>query len=260
MLNVLRQCWVHEESGFYVLAKPVGLSMHDSPAGPGIVTLFREMVGDRDIFPCHRLDNATSGLLLLAKGKANTRILSDLFFQRQIQKYYVAISAGKPKKKQGAVVGDMLPARDGCWKLAKTTDNPAVTQFFSYGLGGFRLFVVKPSTGKTHQIRVALKSLSAGIIGDERYAHRLEFKPQNVPVTAGSVAQGEAREVEFSSESVDRMYLHALSLTFNMAGEHFHFYRPPEDGVLFLSDACQARLSKLGEDLSLLAWPETPLG
>jgi len=61
----------------------------------------------------------------------------------------------------------MLKARRGAWKLARSKESPALTEFVSTSLGqGLRLFLLRPYTGKTHQLRVAMKSLGAPIIGD----------------------------------------------------------------------------------------------
>lgn len=58
----------------------------------------------------------------------------------------------------------MERSRRASWKLINSKENPAVTQFFSTAAqGGNRLFLCKPHTGKTHQIRVALKSVGSGI-------------------------------------------------------------------------------------------------
>jgi tRNA pseudouridine32 synthase/23S rRNA pseudouridine746 synthase len=93
-----------------------------------------------------------------------------MFENRNVEKYYFAISDRKPKKKQGLIKGDMQKARRGDLKLLKTLENPAITQYFSASIApGLRLFICKPYTGKTHQIRVALKSQGAPILGDSRY-------------------------------------------------------------------------------------------
>ncbi len=87
----------------------------------------------------------------------------------------------------------MKKSRRSTWILTNSTISPAITQFFSFSMGqGLRLFIVRPSTGKTHQIRVALKSLGSGIIGDPLY----------------------------SSTQADRGYLHAYSLGFSYQGEY----------------------------------------
>ena len=50
---------------------------------------------------------------------------------QQLAKYYLAIANGKPNKKQGAIKGDIVKARRGSYKLAKTLENPSKTQFIS---------------------------------------------------------------------------------------------------------------------------------
>ena len=147
--------------------------------------------------PVHRLDKVTSGCLLLAKNQTAASFLSKQFKERTTEKIYIAITKGKPKKKQGTIRGDMVPARNGCWKLAKTQNNPAITQFKSIGYNnGLRIVNLKILTGKTHQIRVAMKSIGSPVWGDERYG--------NVTDNAGA----------------DRCYLHSYKLSFDdLSGE-----------------------------------------
>ncbi|WP_299975982.1 pseudouridine synthase [uncultured Pseudoteredinibacter sp.] len=122
------------------------------------------------LYPVHRLDKGTSGLLLFARTKEVAQELGAAFEEGRVQKYYLALSKHKPKKKQGAVKGGMEKARRGAWKLGKAKDNYAISQFFSAGLGGgYRLFLWRPKTGKTHQLRVAMKSLGSPILGDKLY-------------------------------------------------------------------------------------------
>jgi tRNA pseudouridine32 synthase/23S rRNA pseudouridine746 synthase len=174
---------VFEHDDFLIIDKPVGVAMHSSdrqveglatsPAHrlpSSIIPLMRAQLPEHDWHLVHRLDTATSGCLLLAKHKAAASALSQLFAQRRIDKFYLALSDKKPKKKQGLVKGDMQKARGGDLKLSKTLNNPAITQYFSAShTPGVRAFLCKPHTGKTHQIRVALKSQGAPIIGDSRY-------------------------------------------------------------------------------------------
>ncbi|VUD47879.1 Ribosomal large subunit pseudouridine synthase C [Thalassocella blandensis] len=277
MLNEIKKAWLHEEPGFFIIDKPPGIGMHDEGGTPGIVSLLREMLGDDDIYPCHRLDKATSGLLILGKGVDNTRAISELFSTKQIQKYYLAVSAAKPKKKQGIVLGDMLQARGGSWKLSQTRNNPAVTQFFSFGLEGLRLFLLKPATGKTHQIRVALKSLSAPVLGDERYGgnslamseklykylshegtlgssqsvvdHRELARASPSPETSGAGLQSQTKS------KIDRMYLHAYCVQFTLYNTEYEFKRSPGLGCVFTSHIFQTQLATLA-DVSAMPWPD----
>ena len=176
----------------------------------------------------HRLDKVTSGLLVMAKNAATNQALTQAFGNREIEKYYLAISAKKPQKKQGLVKGDMASGRRGAWKLLATCNNPAITQFFNKGMGeGKRLFIVKPYTGKTHQIRVALKSLGSPILGDELYAG---YHPS------------------------DRTYLHAYSLAFNINNQFYRFTELPREGSWFLDIAFSSALGAWAEPWNL-PWP-----
>ena len=129
----------------------------------------------------------------------------------------------KPKKKQGWVKGDMTGSRRGSYMLLKTTENPTVTQFKSVALRTHeRLFLVKPHTGKSHQIRVALKSLGAPVAGDVRYAKKDEALLE------------------------DRGYLHAYGLRFWFKDELFSFVLPPEYGERYMSDVFKDKLALWG--------------
>ncbi len=193
---------------FHLFCKPAGVNFHSEDGEAGFVVHCCDAVGEQ-LYPVHRLDKVTSGLQLLARTSEAAHELAVLFEKREVEKYYLALSTHKPKKKQGAVVGDMSRSRRSSWKLERTMNNPARTSFFSYGSDGARLFVVRPRTGKTHQIRVALKSLGSPVLGDPLYSP--------------------------AAEPADRTYLHAAALRFELHGEPFSFVHLPENGELWQS-------------------------
>lgn len=158
---------VHEDDDFWVIDKAAGIDCMSSDGAPGLFHYAAEQLGP--VFPVHRLDKITSGLLLLAKTSAAAAALSQLFTQHQIEKYYLAVSASKPRKKQGWVKGGMQRSRRGQWRLSRDEKLFAKTQFVSVAHPLGRLFVLKPYTGRTHQLRVALKSLGSPILGDQLY-------------------------------------------------------------------------------------------
>ncbi len=193
---------VADTENFLLINKPTGISVHKDDQDAGLVMLLQTGLQLPELYLVHRLDRMTSGLLLLAKRKVVAAELGRQFEQRQMIKFYMALSLAKPKKKQGLISGDMLKARRGSWKLAPSQDNPARTQFFSHGLGdGLRAFLLRPVTGKTHQLRVALKSIGAPILGDSRY----------------------------SGAAAERGYLHAWYLGFELSGETFRFSCLPQE-------------------------------
>ena len=206
-----------ENEKFIVFNKPAGLSFH-SEEDEGFVVKAEKQTGLK-LYSVHRLDKMTSGLLILAKSSEYANKITKLFEQRQIQKFYLAISLRKPKKKQGWIKGDMGSARRGSYMFLKTNDNPAITQFLSTSLRTHeRFFLVKPHTGKTHQIRVALKSLGSPIAGDTRYAASEDAKLE------------------------ERGYLHAYALKFSLEEKEFSFVCSPKEGERFLSDECKEAL------------------
>ncbi|MDY0136586.1 MAG: TIGR01621 family pseudouridine synthase [Thiomicrospira sp.] len=218
---------IFQNADFILLDKPAGLSFH-SEQTPGLVVLAQQQLGLAELYPVHRLDKMTSGLLILAKNLVAAQRFQLMFEQRQIEKYYLAISTHKPKKKQGWIKGDMLPSRRGSYRLTTTMDNPAITQFISASLApNERAFLIKPHTGKTHQIRVALKSLGAPIAGDQRYQALAE------------------------AEQEDRGYLHAYALRFSLFGENFAFVCPPSEGERFVSETFRVQCAAWNEPWNL---------
>lgn len=88
----------------------------------------------------------------------------------------------------------MEKARRGGWKLTREPHNPAVTHFFSRSAApGLRLFVLRPHTGKTHRLRVAMKSLGSPILG-------------------GTLYSGGPTEI---------LFLHAWKIAFACGGSHY---------------------------------------
>ncbi len=201
---------------FVVLNKAPGIGMHDENGVLGLVSEARRQL-DMMLYPVHRLDKVTSGLLLLARTTEANRELSMAFAAHQVDKTYLALSQHKPKKKQGWIKGDMERGRRGSWLLTRSMHNPAITWFDSFGLGdGLRLFKVQPKTGKTHQIRVALKSLGSPIIGDELYG----------------------------APPSDRVYLHAAQLKFPFQQQSWSFSALPTQGLLFSLPQVENTLAK----------------
>lgn len=196
---------VHGHADFYVFDKPAGASFH-SEDGTGFFAQLQQHYPGETLYPVHRLDKLTSGLLLVARNKPAAQALGALFSSGAIRKTYLALSDRKPSKKQGTVSGDMQRTRDGNWKLLRTHGNPAVTRFTSQSLApNLRLYVLQPQTGRTHQLRVMMKALGSPILGDTRYG----------------------------GTETDRGYLHAARLAFDWHGQPVVVQSLPASGELF---------------------------
>lgn len=220
---------------FVVIDKPPGVSVHKDDQTISFIARLKQQLNEPQLFLVHRLDKITSGLLVLAKSPEANSQLSSAFQHRSIEKYYIALTDKRPSKKQGLVKGDMVRSRRSTWKLARTTHNPAISQFFSYGnANGLRLFIIKPHTGKTHQIRVALKSLGSPIIGDTLYYPDSEHTP---------------------CAPIDRGYLHAFALRFSYQNQHIQLNCMPTSGQLFTTADVQQQLTQLSAPWAL-QWPK----
>ena len=208
---------VYQHSDFIIINKPEGISVHKDQEEQGLTELVAKQLNMPQVWLVHRLDKVTSGLLILALNAESAAEFSRLFSERKIHKTYLALSNQKPKKKQGLVVGDMKKARDCAWKLCQTKENPAITRFESVSCEpNLRLFILKPQTGKTHQLRVAMKSLGSPILGDGLYAK--------------------------NTEKIDRTYLHAVQLEFDYLNDFISVTCLPSQGQFWIKSSVFAQI------------------
>lgn len=226
---------INTQPDFIVINKNYNVDFHKGSSGAGLCERIREQLGIAELYPVHRLDTMTSGLMLFARTRTSASLFAKMFATHTIEKYYCAIAGNQPKKKQGTVAGDMVPLRDGMWKLTHSMNNPAVNHFFSSGLGnGFRLYIIKIRTGRTHQIRVALKSVGVPVFGDVLY------NKETLPVQP------------------DRPYLHSYAIRFTYKENIYSFVNIPDTGIYFTDSTIQAVWEKYMQPWNL-PWPKNPL-
>lgn len=212
---------IYQTDDFIIIYKPCGISVHKDQSEIGLTTLLAEQLGIPQVWLVHRLDKVTSGLLILALNTESAAEFFRLFSEHHIQKTYLALSNQKPKKKQGLIVGDMQKVRNGAWKLCQSKENPAITRFESVSCEpNLRLFILKPQTGKTHQLRVAMKSLGSPILGDTLYGK--------------------------NTENIDRTYLHAARLQFEFKGQAFDVFTFPKEGEWWHREGVMSQIQKIG--------------
>ena len=222
---------IYQTDDFIIIYKPCGISVHKDQSEIGLTTLLAEQFSVPQVWLVHRLDKVTSGLLILALNAESAAEFFRLFSEHHIQKTYLALSNQKPKKKQGLIVGDMQKARNGAWKLCQSKENPAITRFESVSCEpNLRLFILKPQTGKTHQLRVAMKSLGSPILGDALYGKK--------------------------TEKIDRTYLHAARLQFEFKGQAFDVFIPPKEGEWWHREGVMSQIQKFGSVLAELTEQE----
>jgi 23S rRNA pseudouridine1911/1915/1917 synthase len=120
----------------------------------------------------HRLDKDTSGVIIAAYDDQTLAFLSAQFKERRTRKLYAAIVKGSPPSLRGKV--DMRIVRDSRdrkrFTVSEDRGKTALTQYrLVKELDGYSLLLLKPRTGRTHQIRVHLKHLGCPILGDPLY-------------------------------------------------------------------------------------------
>lgn len=167
---------LYRDEALLVIDKPAGLL-----AVPGRGALKQDCLAARvqrawpDARVVHRLDEATSGLMVFALGIEMQRRLGRAFEQREVQKRYIAVVAGRVESATGRVdlpLGADWPNRPR-QQVDRAHGKPARThwQVLSYDPGGdsTRLELTL-ETGRTHQLRVHLMAIGHAILGDTLYA------------------------------------------------------------------------------------------
>ncbi len=175
---------IFEDKHLIVINKAAGMVVHPG-VGTGEDTLVHALLAHCDDLSgiggverpgiVHRIDKETTGLLVVAKNDAAHRALSDQFAERTLVKEYLALIGGVPAALSGTV--DRGIARHPVHRHRMTTGEggkPARTDWVLLEKFGERAALVRCRifTGRTHQIRVHLKSIGHPLLGDKVYGYR----------------------------------------------------------------------------------------
>jgi tRNA pseudouridine32 synthase/23S rRNA pseudouridine746 synthase len=128
-----------------------------------------------DALVVHRLDMATSGLMLFARGADLQRRLSRAFAARQIDKHYVALVAGRMPAAGGRIELPLMAdwPRRPLQRVDALAGKPSITDWQLTGYDDARQtsrLALQPLTGRTHQLRLHLAAIGHPILGDALYA------------------------------------------------------------------------------------------
>jgi tRNA pseudouridine32 synthase / 23S rRNA pseudouridine746 synthase len=165
---------IHEDSALLVVDKPAGL-LSVPGRGDGAHHNLTGFVQQHfaDAMVVHRLDQATSGLMLFARGADAQRRLSMAFEARAVAKQYVAVVHGLVADEQGEIAAPLIidwPNRPR-QIVSLEHGKPALTRWRLLARGLERsLLLLEPVTGRSHQLRVHLQSIGHPIVGDTLYA------------------------------------------------------------------------------------------
>jgi tRNA pseudouridine65 synthase len=183
---------LYQDDAIVVVDKPSGLSVHrgDDQSDTFAMNLTRDAIG-RWVYPVHRLDRPTSGVLVFALSSEHARTLHTAFEERRVDKTYWALVRGRPPGH--GIVDSPMEKREG------GPDVEAVTEFRRLHVcERVRLSLVeaRPKTGRRHQIRRHLRRLNHPVAGDVRYGKGIENRSYRVDI------------------GLYRLGLHALRLSF----------------------------------------------
>jgi 23S rRNA pseudouridine1911/1915/1917 synthase len=188
---------IYEDANVLVVNKPEGIISHsrgkywNEPSVASFVRQKTHQEGDRAGI-VHRLDRATSGVMICAKNQETLSFLQKQFSNRKVKKVYMAVVAGHPDPAEAVI--DMPiernPKAPATFRVG-ANGKSSITQYAVTQKGdAYDLVRLEPTTGRTHQLRVHLTHQGHPIVGDMLY----------------------------KGPAADRLFLHALSLEVTLPG------------------------------------------
>lgn len=230
-LAFLKPLILHEDDEMFVLNKPAGIAVQGgTKQGGRHIDGMLDALSDGEHRPrlVHRLDKATSGLLIIAKHPAAASRLGDLFRSRDMDKVYWAVTVGVPHPPAGQLRSWMRKGRDedGRERMilgahGDKVSKHAITDYVTVSTAARRAawVALKPATGRMHQLRFHMHELGTSILGDDKYETRRE-----VPHGVGKGLHLHARALQIPRKSGKPLTLQApLSGTMKQTFETLGF-------------------------------------
>ncbi len=204
---------LYKDEYLVAINKPTALLVHKSPIDSKEIyfamKILRDQI-DQWVYPIHRLDKPTSGVLLFALDSETAGLMSEQFFSHTIEKKYIAVVRGyiaevgiidyalsvkldKIADKKSSEIKEAQEAQTAFKRLATAELPFAVGR---YDKTRYSLVELTPKTGRKHQLRRHMKHLSHHIIGDTKYG------------------RGEHNKMVREHYDCHRLMLHAISLEF----------------------------------------------
>ncbi|MCM3259778.1 RluA family pseudouridine synthase [Paenibacillus lautus] len=240
---------LYEDEHLLVLNKPAGVIVHPTHGhytdtlANGVVHYWQEKGWNYRFRAVHRLDQETSGVLVIAKNAYIHQHVSEQMIAGTVDKRYVAFVHGRPSSQTGDIDGpiDRDPL-DPHRRIVTPEGYPSLTRYrVRETYPSASLVELKLETGRTHQIRVHMLSIGCPLIGDQMYRHPvysdqdlLSNAPERDEDSNGAVGSLDplAATIMRLDGYMDRQALHAVSLTLMhpIEGKTMVFTAPlPED-------------------------------
>lgn len=212
---------IYEDDDVIIINKPAGLLTHSKGvlnAESTVASFIKNKLNDPQLSGnragiVHRLDRATSGVIIAAKNEKTLNWLQKQFSTRKVKKIYLAVVEGIPSPHQAIIDApiERNPKKPQTFRVGGN-GRPAMTNYrvlkmlnpFDKLRAGkpYSLLELSPQTGRTHQLRVHLKYIGHPIVGDRVYGH-----------------------------SGENMYLHAKSLEITLPGGQRRKFAAPEPKI-----------------------------
>ena len=191
--------FIENNENFAVINKPAGIAVQSGTKSKrNILDILKSTKEFKDAYPyaVHRIDKATTGILIVAKNRKYAQLFTSLFRIRKIHKTYLCITVGKLNKDKGTFIDELFH-----YEGDKKIKSKAVTHFTVLDTNNnYSLLKLNPLTGRKHQLRKQLLIQGHPILGDSKY--RISDK---------------------HLKNKDFLMLHAHKINFSIDGKKYNF-------------------------------------